>query len=264
MKKKTACCRWPILLALFLVFFNNTVTGVTMAAAGGIEGPEWQLTEVKGEPVSSLAGDRRPFLKFNAEKKQATGFAGCNNFFGNYEIVGPSLKFAPLGSTRMACPDLDTGLETEVFDALEKTRSWEIRNYELVLLDDQNVLARFMKEGIAEITGTVWEWVQTQYNDDKKTVPAEQANYTVQFFQDKSLSVKADCNQKGGSYSIEDKRLSIEITHSTMAACPDGSLEEDFVRELTAAAIYFFNEEDLFIDLKYDTGTMRFAKKNME
>ena len=66
---------------------------------------------------------------------------------------------------------------------------------------------------------------------------------------------------KGGTYSAEQKRLSIEITHSTKAACPQGSLEDEFVGGLSAAAIYFIKEGDLFIDLKYDTGTMRFSKQ---
>jgi hypothetical protein len=45
-----------------------------------------------------------------------------------------------------------------------------------------------------------------------------------------------------------------------MAACPEGSLEDEFVRGLTAAAIYFIKDGDLYIDLKYDSGTMRFSK----
>jgi heat shock protein HslJ len=111
----------------------------------------------------------------------------------------------------------------------------------------------------AEISGTVWQWKQTLYNDDRKTVPVDPKNYTVQFQKDGTLSVKADCNQKGGTYSLEEKRLSIEITQSTMATCPEDSLEDELVRGLTAAAIYFIKDNDLYIDLIYDTGTMRFS-----
>ena len=119
------------------------------------------------------------------------------------------------------------------------------------------------EKNIQGISGTVWRWVQTQYNDDRKAVPADPKNYTVQFLEDGTLHVKADCNQKGGTYSAsaEEKRLSIEITHSTMAACPEGSLEDEFVRGLSGAAIYFIKDGDLYIDLKYDSGTMRFSKQ---
>jgi len=259
MKKMAACFRWHILWAFFLVFSQTAEGEVATPTPAGIEGTEWLLVEVTGIPVSLQADKQKPFLRFDAEKKQATGFAGCNNFFGNYQINGTSLKFQPIGSTRMACPDLEMSLETEFFTALDKTRTWEIRNNMLIFLADHQVLARFRRMNVSEITGTIWEWVQTQYNDDRKVVPAEQAKYTVQFRQDGTLSVKADCNQKGGSYSVKENRLSINITHSTMAVCPEGSLDDEFVRDLSAAAIYFLQNGDLYIDLKYDTGTMQFS-----
>ena len=117
--------------------------------------------------------------------------------------------------------------------------------------------------GTPTLTGTVWEWVGTVYNDDRHVAVADPRKYTVQFQGDETLHVKADCNQKGGSYSTsaEDRRLSIEITHSTMAACPEGSLENAFVRGLSAAASYFIKDGDLYLDLKYDSGTMRFHKQ---
>jgi len=113
------------------------------ADAAGIEGIQWYLTEVDGSPVSPMADDKQPHILLNPTQKQATGFAGCNHFFGRYELDGSSLTFGPMGATRMACPDLETGLETSVFDALENTRKWKRVNGELVLLSGDAVLARF-------------------------------------------------------------------------------------------------------------------------
>jgi heat shock protein HslJ len=59
---------------------------------------------------------------------------------------------------------------------------------------------------------------------------------------------------------LKDSRLTIEITHSSLAACPPGSPDEQFVKDLNAASIVFIKQDKLFIDLKYDTGTMTFAK----
>ena len=115
--------------------------------------------------------------------------------------------------------------------------------------------------GEPQLTGAVWQWVQTLYNNDTRVDPAKPANYTIRFLTDGKINVRADCNMKGGVYSTEGKRLSIEITHSTMAACEEGSLGEQFVRDLTGGAIFFFRDGDLYIDLKYDTGTMRFSKQ---
>jgi hypothetical protein len=37
------------------------------------------------------------------------------------------------------------------------------------------------------------------------------------------------------------------------------ALSDQFIKELSAAAIYFLEGKELFIDLKFDSGTMRFV-----
>ena len=259
----TAVVGSVLCIAMLLVSCMKQGTPAPGAEAAGIEGIHWYLTEVGGSPVSPMADDKQPHIMLDPAEKKVTGFSGCNNFFGGYELDGFSLKFGPVGSTRMACPDLETGLETSVFESLEKTRKWKKADDELLLLDGDEVLARFSREKYMGITGPVWQWTQTLYNDDRTVVPADPENYTVQFQEDGTMTVKADCNVKGGTVSITrgEKSISIEITQSTMAACPEGSLEDEFVKGLSAAAIYFIQNGDLYIDLKYDSGTMRFLKR---
>lgn len=264
MGKKAVGYGMAMLLFILLVSFNDSEAGQSVPAVTGIEDAKWQLVELNNEPVSPLAGEKRPHILLDSTQKKATGFAGCNNFFGSYEIDEDALKFGPVGSTRMACPDLQLNLETAFFNALDQTNRWEIKNDVLFFLDDSDVvLARFTKEDNSEVAGTIWQWEQTRYNDDNMTVPADPKNYTVQFRVDGTVNVKADCNLKGGTYSAsaKEKRLSIEITHSTMAACPEGSLEDEFVRALSTATLYFIKDGDLYIDLKYDTGTIHLARQ---
>ena len=106
------------------------------------------------------------------------------------------------------------------------------------------------------LVGPVWQWVQTLYNNDTKAIPPQSQNFTVQFGADGTVNVRADCNRKGGTYSLREQQITIEITHSTRAACPVDSLEEQFVRDLMGGAIWFLKDGDLYIDLKYDSGTM--------
>lgn len=262
-RKRMHVILWLLCLGILLVSCMKRETTDPGPEAAGIEGIEWILAEVNGNPVSAPAGEQKPLLNFDPDKKQVKGFSGCNNFFGSYKIFGASLTIGPVGATRMACPDLKMSLETAFMKALDETRAWEIQDGELLFLDAGEVLARFTKEVIPGVAGNVWQWKQTLYNDDRKAVPTDPQNYTVQFREDGTLNVKADCNQKGGTYSVteEEKRILIEITHSTMAACPESSLEDEFVRGLSAAAIYFFKDGDLYIDLKYDSGTMRFSEQ---
>jgi heat shock protein HslJ len=130
-------------IAMLLVSCMKQATVPPGAQTSGIEGIQWYLTEVDGAPVSPMADDRQPHILLEPAQKQATGFAGCNHFFGRYELDGPSLTFGPMGATRMACPDFETGLETSVFEALENTRQWKKAGGELLLIDGDAVLARF-------------------------------------------------------------------------------------------------------------------------
>jgi putative lipoprotein len=134
------------LVMLFVVLVVSCTTHdkrSTRPAVTGIEGPEWQLLEVDGSPVSPIAGERQSFIKFDETKKQASGFAGCNNFFGSYELNGSSLTFGPLGATRMFCEGVSGEVEIKFMEALEQTRTWELRDGALLLIKNSEVLARF-------------------------------------------------------------------------------------------------------------------------
>ncbi len=111
-----------------------------------------------------------------------------------------------------------------------------------------------------DIIGVTWKWQQTRYNNDSKATPQDPSRYTVAFRPDGALNIRADCNRAGGKYAIRTSALTVEVTHSTRAACPPDSLEQTFLRDLNSAAIYFMREGHLYIDLKYDTGTIKFAR----
>jgi len=110
------------------------------------------------------------------------------------------------------------------------------------------------------IIGVDWKWEQSLYNNDQKTVPKDSSHYTITFNPDGTLNIRADCNRAGGSYSTNGKKILIQVTHSTMAMCPPDSLEKKFLKDMATAAIYFFKDGYLYLDFKYDTGTMKFRR----
>ena len=120
-------------------------SAVETASADHLTGIEWRVTELSGHPVATPLHGERPFIFFDQATGQARGYAGCNRFFGGYEMNGGTLKFGPVGATKRACPDLEEGLETEFLKALDATRSWRIMEGALQLLNDGLVLARFQK-----------------------------------------------------------------------------------------------------------------------
>jgi heat shock protein HslJ len=111
-----------------------------------------------------------------------------------------------------------------------------------------------------KLIGTVWKWQQTLYNNDTETLPPNPDHYTLKLLPDGKVNIRADCNRGGGAYTLDGRKISIEITHTTRAACPPGSLEGKYIRDINAAATYFTRDDALYIDLKYDTGTMRFTR----
>lgn len=115
-----------------------------------------------------------------------------------------------------------------------------------------------------ELIGTVWQWQQTLMNNGDTFVPDNPANYNIQLMPEGQISIQADCNQVNGTYTLEGSSLTIEPGPSTRAACPPGSLGDQFVANLSAAAIYFFQDGRLFFDLMLDSGTMQFTAQSSE
>jgi len=112
----------------------------------------------------------------------------------------------------------------------------------------------------AGIVDVEWKWVASRYSNNTEARPADPARYRLRLQPDGTLRARVDCNQGGGVYRVSGRSIVIEVTHSTMAACEPGSLDRAFLRDLGSAAIYFMREGSLYLDLKYDTGTMEFGR----
>jgi heat shock protein HslJ len=117
------------------------------------------------------------------------------------------------------------------------------------------------KDGAGEkdIIGPTWQWVRTRYDDATTlTRPADAAGYTIEMKQDGTIQVRGDCNLEGGSFTVNGRKLTITIAYSTMAACPEGSLEDQFIRDLNRTRGYILRNGLLNLDLQ--SGTMEFSK----
>jgi copper homeostasis protein (lipoprotein) len=105
-----------------------------------LEGPEWRLVALGGEPVAAGAERSPPGFRLVADGRKVQGNAGCNRMMGTYELDGASLKFGPLASTRMACPAMQT--ETKFLDALRATARYELAGSNLTLFGADAPVAR--------------------------------------------------------------------------------------------------------------------------
>ena len=107
------------------------------------------------------------------------------------------------------------------------------------------------------LTGPLWLLDEIVYNNDTMTVPEDPELYSIQFFEDGSLGVRADCNVGNGIYDVESSDF-ITLQAFTLAACGPDSLDDEFRQGLSDAVNYFFIDGDLYMDLPVDTGTMKF------
>jgi len=115
-----------------------------------------------------------------------------------------------------------------------------------------------------QLAGPIWQWQQTQMNNGDLFTPDNPANYTVQFMADGAAAIQADCNTVRATYTITDNRVSLAMGASTLMACPEGSLGDQFVTNLSSANLFFFQDGNLFIDLMFDSGTMRFSPQSSD
>ena len=133
------------ILAFVLVFAWEGVGRGEPLSSNNLTGVEWRVRELAGHAVAPSVDPQQPFIIFDEAKKQASGYAGCNRFFGGYQLNGEALKFGPIGATKRACPDLEEAVETEFFKVLDATRRWRIVDGTLELLNNDQVLARLQK-----------------------------------------------------------------------------------------------------------------------
>ena len=86
----------------------------------------------------TLADDVELYVQFEADGELA-GFAGCNRFFGSYELTESTIKIGPLGSTRMACPPDITAFEISFIEALQSAATVARADTRIALRNDMGL-----------------------------------------------------------------------------------------------------------------------------
>jgi heat shock protein HslJ len=86
----------------------------------------------------TLAADVDLYVQFETDGELA-GFAGCNRFFGGYELTESTIKIGPLGSTRMACPPDVTAFEFSFLEALQSAATVARADTRIALRNDKGL-----------------------------------------------------------------------------------------------------------------------------
>jgi heat shock protein HslJ len=105
-----------------------------------------------------------------------------------------------------------------------------------------------------------WMWIGTQMSNDSTVEPHDPASYTLEFLPDGTLAVQANCNSGRGTYaSGAAGELTITPIALTRMACAEPSQDTAFAEQLELVYAHLMDGPTLVLDLKMDTGQMRFS-----
>ncbi len=93
----------------------------------------WVMQEMTGVKLQKEKLNKGlPTFEFHLKDNRFSGHAGCNQMTGSIRVEGNKIKFGPIASTKMACPDMT--VEQKVGNALSnKTVTYSIENLKLTL-----------------------------------------------------------------------------------------------------------------------------------
>lgn len=110
-----------------------------------LENTYWVLTELDGKPIATSNESKKLHIQLNPVTKTASGFAGCNQFTGEYTLEGKKLSLKNVASTRMFCQET-MATETRFLQILQEVDEFKVKEHELFLSKGDQQLAKFQAD----------------------------------------------------------------------------------------------------------------------
>ena len=203
----------------------HAVTGKVIAPDGATL-PEGTQIEVRVEDVSQA----------DAKAEQVGGEI-------QYEVTQFPIPFEATYNPAAIDERLTYGLNVRVSDVDGNLLYINTQAYDVLTNGNPTYDVEVMVEPVGSppasgdsILDIVWQWTELSGTavNPPQTIPNPE-NYTITFKADGTYSGQADCNRISGTYSTENGGLSLSPEMATtMALCPEGSLEQDYLRLLGA------------------------------
>ena len=132
------------MLSLFLILVLGLIACVTGTGEDMLEDTTWVLDSY-GEPrnLTAVIADIKITAEFISAEETVKGSAGCNSYFGSYELKGSKLSIpGPIGATERYCmePEGVMDQEHDYLALLQSAESYEIDGNELQINCGSQVL----------------------------------------------------------------------------------------------------------------------------
>ncbi len=136
--KRTIKLITPLLL---LLLFAGCGSIVKLSDSGVLYSNAWKLVKINGQAAVKPANSNDVTLAVVAGVNSFGGNSSCNQYFGNVTVSGDKITFGDLGSTKMACDDMN--LEINYFQALKKVDRFTVNNGILYLYSGSQVVLEY-------------------------------------------------------------------------------------------------------------------------
>jgi heat shock protein HslJ len=257
--------------SLFLTATFISCNTTKKLAAKNTGGSEWlflkQWIPAEAEGIKAPE-NTRAFLAFTpGEKNLVSGSTGCNRVNGSFDLSEDhQVKFSPLATTRMACPDESvSAFESKLLEALNRATEWSADSIQLLLKNGDSILAKFIARELLAIEqeklNGSWELKFINGNDLPLNELYPEKKPTI-IFSLPSLQVggNSSCNGYGTEVKIDGNTISFKDPISTMMACP-GNGEQLFFKTLKSVTSYKIETDNSLTFFAGDKPVMRFGKK---
>lgn len=115
-----------LFVSVLTLSFNSCTTMKDTAKTDDLYNTSWELEYITGPRIAfeGLYPDKKPYIKFDKEKSEVYGNAGCNGYSAPFTLKGNSLTFGEQGpATLMFC---EGGGEQTFLQTIKKIDSYSI------------------------------------------------------------------------------------------------------------------------------------------
>ena len=227
-----------------------------------IEGMTWLLTgQMVDGAMVEIPGPVNVSLLM--EDGQAGGSAGCNSYFGSYEMDGFEVTFGDIGSTLMACLPAVMDIEQAYLANLGNVVAYQSGGIQMAFLNaDGDFILEFDLAPAATVVGS---WVATGINNQKGenagvVSSATTSLVTAEFGPDGDLTGFDGCNDYFTTYEVDGDSITIsEQIGQTRMACSSDELTEQsqWYYGALAAATTWGTNADGGLELRDDDGSLQ-------
>ncbi len=200
-----------------------------------VENVRWSLASIDGQALPEGVSAQAIFTPAESPAAQGpensiNGNAGCNTFFGTYNLAGDMLSIpGPIGLTRMMCEEPVMQIEQAFLKGLENAESYHINGNQLVISTITGSLLFYADR--LPLQGP--KWILTGSGPlDNPQPPIPGAVFTaifdLQFGMPSGVkSGETGCNSYTATYFAVSDEIKINLPQTSRQTCSDAQMEAE-------------------------------------